>query len=204
MLPPSRAPTGTACSTNPVFSSEPPEDPGGQLPDAERIRFAEIYAEMRSPLLRQVRRVLPPHDAEEVVHDTFLQLWQHPQRFDPSRGSLRTYLHMVARSKAVDLLRARGAGQRRDAVWDRTNHDDQTTFDIDGQREEVRDALAALPAKQCVPIVVAFFTAATYAEVATRLGVPEGTLKFRIRSGLAQLRTTLSAGPEIDVEVDEA
>jgi RNA polymerase sigma-70 factor (ECF subfamily) len=167
-----------------------PHDP----PDGPRAAaFTRSYQEHRPAMVRMVIGLMPRDDAEHVVHDVFLDHWVHPHRYDPARGSLRTYLMVRTRSRAVDIARSNERRRRRE-VPDRALGL-RVEVDHNGSREELRDALAALPAEEREPIVRAFYTDATYAQVADDLGLPEGTVKTRIRRGLVRLRGHLSEAP---------
>ena len=79
--------------------------------------FDELYTDLRPTALRIARSVLADEQAaEDVVQEVFLHLWQQPSAYDPSRGSLRTYMGMLTRSRAVDHWRSRSARRRRRAT----------------------------------------------------------------------------------------
>ena len=125
----------------------------------------------------------------------FVRLWNEPDRYDPDRGSLRSFLLAHTHGRAVDLIRAdasRRQREERDArrqaeagydvaheVWDMT------------LASHVREALSLLPDGERSAIELAYFGGHTYREVAVKLGEPEGTIKSRIRSGLKKLRSDL-------------
>jgi RNA polymerase sigma-70 factor, ECF subfamily len=127
--------------------------------------------------------------AEEVAQDTMLALWEKPEAFDPSRGGLRRFLLGIARNKAIDLVR-REASRRRTAA--------AAAFQPDALVSRVEDSIAAKMAacyalrlvnpQQRQAIFLAYFAGLTYREVARQLGVPEGTVKTRIRDGLTRMR----------------
>ena len=119
--------------------------------------------------------------AEEVVQEVFLRLWNDPERYDPSRGTLRSYLLAQTHGRSVDLLRSEGARRAREEREARAT------------AEQVRRAVEKLPAPERQCIALAYFGGHTYREVAARLDEPEGTVKSRIRSGLKRLRHELAA-----------
>ena len=133
--------------------------------------------------------------AQDVTQDVFLRLWNRPERFDADRGSLSSFLQLDAHGRSVDLIRSEEARSKREIANER-----QTSNHQDGPEEEamkmitserVRDALAAIKETERAPIAMAFYLGYSYRKVATVLGVPEGTVKSRIRSGMAKLRDTL-------------
>ena len=133
--------------------------------------------------------------AEEVVQEVFLRLWNDPERFDPERGSLRSFVLTNTHGRAVDLVRSESARRSREA------RDAQRTpepgYDLEREvwdltlAEHVRDAVSDLRDEERAAIELAYFGGHTYREVAGLLDQPEGTVKSRIRSGLGRLRTSL-------------
>jgi RNA polymerase sigma-70 factor (ECF subfamily) len=144
--------------------------------------------------------------AEEVVQETFLKLWRQPQAYQPQRGRLFPWLLGVAHHHAVDLLRRRQLEQRHrvstapnangDALTDMldnlglTSSDEDPQYGVNAieQRVAVCRALARLPREQRVPLELAYYRGLTQLEIATRLELPLGTIKTRMRLGLQQLR----------------
>ncbi|TYK49527.1 sigma-70 family RNA polymerase sigma factor [Actinomadura decatromicini] len=132
--------------------------------------------------------------AEEITQDVFVHLWENPYAFDPGRGTLRTWLAMLAHRRAVDWVR-REERQRRllDAV-ERTEPAvpilDVIIADETGVR--VRHAVAALPQRLREAVELAYYRGRTYRQAAIELGLPEGTVKSRIRSGLRTIADALA------------
>ena len=154
--------------------------------------FTATYVSCHGALVAVVRRLLPLHEAEEVVHEAFTAYFLHPERHDPARGTLLTYLRMLARSKAIDRIRSTDAHRRRDTAW---TVDNGSVLDgrAHDRRDEIIEALRQLSPLQREAIVTAFYGDLTYTEAAAALGVPEGTFKTRVRTALARLRDLVPA-----------
>jgi len=155
--------------------------------------LAEVYRRHGGAVHALACRVLGRGpQADDVAQEVFLELWRRPERFDPGRGTLRTFLLTMAHARAVDLLRSEGARRARE---DRTARQQATAgYDIEHHAwdlavaDQVRSAVAELPEDERRPIELAYFGGHTYREVAAMLGEPEGTVKSRIRAGLRRLR----------------
>lgn len=162
--------------------------------------LAEAYRRHAGAVFGLAKRVLcDGASAEEVVQEVFLRLWNSPERFDPERGSLRSYLLAQTHGRSVDLLRSdrsRRARELRDARSAATAGYDleREVWDL-AVAERLRQAVAVLPADERRAIELAYFEGCTYREVARVLGAPEGTVKSRIRAGLQRMRAALSHAP---------
>ncbi|KAA3641944.1 MAG: RNA polymerase subunit sigma-24 [Armatimonadetes bacterium] len=137
-----------------------------------------------------------PHLASDVTQEVFVRLWQRGERFDANRGSLRSYLQIDGHGRAIDLLRSR----RSSASRERLDYQKMSSTHTAGTEElaltsitsdRVRDAMLNLPNDQRTPIAMAFFDGNSYRDVANVLGLPEGTIKSRIRLGMKRLQLTL-------------
>jgi RNA polymerase sigma-70 factor (ECF subfamily) len=162
--------------------------------------LAEIYRRYGGAVGGLARRVIrDDHRAEEVCQTVFTDLWSHPERFDPSRGSLRSWLLTHAHGRSVDLVRSEEARRRRDERDAREAPPSWLECDVEGTvaglavADEVRQALDNLPPEERDPIVLAYFGGQSYRQAAAQLGQPEGTVKSRIRAGLGKLRRALEA-----------
>jgi RNA polymerase sigma-70 factor (ECF subfamily) len=159
--------------------------------------LAEAYRRHGGAVLALARRVLGSADlAEEVTQEVFVDLWDSPERFDPGRGALRTFLMTKAHGRAVDIVRSESARRQRE---ERTVRETAVSgYDIEHQAwdlaiaEQVKAAVTSLPVEERTAIEMAYFDGHTYREVASILGQPEGTVKSRIRSGLRRLRSALA------------
>ena len=134
--------------------------------------------------------------AQDVAQDVFVELWSHPDRFDPAAGSLRTYLVVAARHRAVDLVRselrriARQLRHSRLAAQPRPETPGEQVVAAE-MASLVRAAVQLLPAGQRQVVELAYFQGLTYREVALAAGIPEGTAKSRLRLALAKLESVL-------------
>ncbi len=133
--------------------------------------------------------------AEEVTQEVFLRLWKHPERFDPSRGSLRTWLLSQTHGRSIDLIRSessRRIREERDHLLDLDTTPTIEEIALESERSrEVRKAMQKLDPSERAAIEAAYFGGHSYRKVAELLGDPEGTVKSRIRSGMRKLAEAL-------------
>lgn len=167
---------------------------------AERLRsgddsaLAEIFDRHGAFVLGQARRITGnPSMAEDVVQEVFTALWCRPDRYDPDRGSLRTFLGVLAHRRAVDAVRSSARRQAREDLFEVTGVPTEwrDLADSAAVAETVRVAIERLPEDQRRAIELAFWQGMTHPEVAAALGIPEGTVKSRLRLAQAKLRDWL-------------
>ena len=143
-------------------------------------------------------------DAEEVVIEAFAQVWREAARFEPARGSVAGWLTMIARSRALDVVRARARRERitAAAAADRPGvspgMSDRRPDAVRRARRcraarQVGEALATLSPPQRQAIELAYFEGLSQSEIAARLQEPLGTIKTRVRLGMQKLRESLRA-----------
>jgi RNA polymerase sigma-70 factor (ECF subfamily) len=159
--------------------------------------FASVYAAHRPGVYATALRVLGrPSEAEDVTQEVFVRFWRSPERFDPTRGEIGSYLRLMARSRSLDLLRHEQAdGRAQDrlrAVSPRDElpvHESPTSVaERREQRSVLREALRKLPVEQREALVLAYWGGMSAREVAAAAKVPFGTARSRMRLGLEKLR----------------
>jgi len=159
--------------------------------------FERAYKEHRARAFAAAVGVLrDPAAAEDVVQDVFAQLWRRPRAFDSKRGVLRSYITMMARSRAVDRWRtqnAREAAVERLATTAGEPRHEQSADERAIERESsahVVSILHRLPPPQREAVLLAYGKELTAREIADVIGVPLGTAKSRVRLGLEKMRET--------------
>lgn len=179
-----------------VHDSPAPPTPDALLEAVARgdeQAFATIYDQFSASVHGIARRVVrDPVRAEEVAQEVFLQVWQTAGRFDPNRGSARTWVMTLAHRRSVDVVRRDQSTSDRENRYDWTGGPEFDVVDeeVSGrlEAEQVRRCLAALTELQKQAVTLAYYGGYTYAEVATMLGAPLPTTKTRMRDGLIRLR----------------
>ena len=161
------------------------------------VALAEAYRRHGGAVFGLAKRVLQnATEAEDVTQEVFLRLWNQPDRFDPDRGSLRSFLLAQAHGRAVDAVRSsssRRLRESRDAMRTATAAYDMQheVWDL-AVADQVAHAMGELPEEERRAIELAYFDGRTYREVAQLLDQPEGTVKSRIRNGMRRMRAVLS------------
>ena len=161
------------------------------------VALAEAYRRHGGAVFGLAKRVLhSAPEAEDVTQEVFLRLWNQPDRFDPARGSLRSYLLAQTHGRAVDAVRSSASRRLREAKdamrRARTAYDMQhEAWDL-ALADQVTVAMGELPDEERRAIELAYFDGRTYREVARLLDQPEGTIKSRIRNGMRRMRAALS------------
>jgi RNA polymerase sigma-70 factor (ECF subfamily) len=150
-----------------------------------------------------VRIVGSPETAEEVVQEAFLSVWNGAGTYEAGRGALRSWLLSIAHHRAVDATRRRAARAQTVPLEEPGQFvgEQDVWSDVSRTltREQVRAALASLPAEQRESIELAYFGGLAYPEIAQRLNLPLGTVKSRLRLGLQKLRSVLE-GSELELD----
>ncbi|TMF12600.1 MAG: sigma-70 family RNA polymerase sigma factor [Chloroflexi bacterium] len=135
--------------------------------------------------------------AEDAVQEAFLAVWRNASGFDTSRGSLRNWLLSIVRNRAIDRLRG-NVRIHREVQLESAEHapevpDAWQAVAVDLERKQIRDGFAELPDAQRRTLELAYFGGYTHVEIASRMQVPLGTVKGRMRIGLEKMRSFLVA-----------
>lgn len=181
-----------------------------RVTDGDQAALAALYDRYGRPAWSLARRICRDDTlAEDVVQEVFLAFWRDPRRFDPTRGGFGTWLLTLVHHKSVDAVRKESA-IRRHTVPAAEDGEEWSTPPGPGADQaalgavvagQVRDALGQLPAEQRQALALAYFAGFTQREVAALTGVPLGTVKSRMFSGVQRLRSAL--GPLVgDAVID--
>ncbi len=171
----------------------------------DRGALGDLYDRFSGPLLGAAVRIVRDHsEAQDVVHDAFVAMWEKAATFDLTRGNAFAWAVTLVRNRAIDRVRMR---KRRsellgdaapsdlgyaDSAGESSGSDSATIGD---EARAVRAAVATLPLEQQRAVELAFFGGFTQEEIARKLSAPLGTVKARIRRGLLKLRDSLAARP---------
>jgi RNA polymerase sigma-70 factor (ECF subfamily) len=171
--------------------------------DGDQQAIAALYDRYGGVLYAVAYRVARQRaDAEDAVVEAFTQAWRDASRFEASRGSVAGWLTMIARSRALDIVRAR---TRRDRITASASSrepeaslamgsspaDPAASYDTTERKRQVQAALETLSPPQRQAIELAFFEGLSQSEIAQRLEEPLGTIKTRVRLGMQKLRESL-------------
>jgi len=203
------APAPPRVRMSPPAQTQPPDE--RQQVDARLMRrvaqgdkaaFAELYDRFSRPLYATALRIVSDAtEAQDIVHDAFLTVWEKAAVFESDRGTAFGWAVTLVRNRAIDRVRTRrrrsellASSQPADLGYQEDSAgpaaDDSAT--LGDQARAVRAAVATLPHEQQRALELAFFSGLTQQEIAEKLAEPLGTVKARIRRGLLKLRESLA------------
>lgn len=164
----------------------------------DETALADLYDQLAPAVYGLAKRVIrDPSRAEEITQDVFLSVWRFATRFDPVKGSARTWVLTLTHRRAVDIVRSDAAASRREqrvAATQDTPYDtvlEEASNRLQG--EQVRECLDTLTDLQRESVLLAYYGGFTYPEVSALLDVKLPTVKTRMRDGLIRLRDCLGA-----------
>jgi RNA polymerase sigma-70 factor (ECF subfamily) len=165
----------------------------------DRAAFADFYDRHSTLMFSVACKILnDPNEAQDVLQETFLQIWEKAERFDPKLGKASSWAATLTRNKAIDRIRA---SVRRSRLADEAGAESAIVAEVGDTANEalhghdkaklIQSAITGLPAEQRRAIELAYFSGLTQHEISEQLKEPLGTIKARIRRGLLKLRDQL-------------
>ena len=173
-----------------------------QVATGDRTAFATLYDRFSGPLHGAALRIVrDPAEAQDIVHDAFVAIWEKAGSFETTRGSAFAWAITLVRNRAIDRVRMRR--RRAELLAESTASDfgynedaaSLASTEVAAQGDDaraVRAAVATLPEDQKRALELAFFSGLTQEEISRKLSEPLGTIKARIRRGLIKLRDSLA------------
>jgi RNA polymerase sigma-70 factor (ECF subfamily) len=167
--------------------------------NGDQAALARLYDSTNRMVYGLILRIVSnTHTAEEVLLDVYLQIWRKAEAYDAGKGTVLAWLFTIARSRAIDALRSRASresGQQDPldtaaAAVDRSPSPEENSS-ISQRRQFVQECLAELSPDQRQAIELAYFRGLSHSEIAETLKQPLGTVKTRVRLGMARLRESL-------------
>jgi RNA polymerase sigma-70 factor (ECF subfamily) len=162
--------------------------------------LARLYDRYAPVLLSAGQRLLGGRrEAEDLLHDIFVEVWQQAGEYNPERGSVKSWLFLRLRSRGIDRLRlkSRKNVELGEQVMATAVSEPAEDPSLSPDRAQVRRSLEGLPPDQRVAIELAYFGGLSGAQIAAELGVPIGTIKTRLALGMSKLRAVFCENPEV-------
>jgi RNA polymerase sigma-70 factor (ECF subfamily) len=157
------------------------------MASGDRTALASLYERHASLLLGLALKIVRERrEAEDLLHDVFLEAWRQARHFDPKRGRVRTWLAIRMRSRALDLQKSARVSRNAGDAGLEIVPDEGEVKSPDHAR--VREALAGLGDDQRRVVELAYFEGLSCSEIAERIAIPIGTVKSRLAAGLGKLR----------------
>jgi RNA polymerase sigma-70 factor, ECF subfamily len=163
----------------------------------DQAAYGDLFDRFSGQVYGVIKRVVrDPSQSEEVAQEVLVEVWRTAVRFDPDRGSARTWILTMAHRRAIDRVRSEQASRdRTDRIGqrDQSRAFDEVSEEVERrfEHQQVRDSLTALTELQREAVELAYYGGYTYREVAELLDTPLGTIKTRMRDGLIRLRDAM-------------
>jgi RNA polymerase sigma-70 factor (ECF subfamily) len=172
----------------------------GRIADGGPEALKSLYERVSSRAMAMAFRLLRDRfEAEDVVQETFVEVWKRAGQYEASRGGADAWVVAIARNRAIDRLRAQGSSARTARrAFAESEGVGPVPAEVPGERrrERVIGALSALPAEQRRVIELAYFDGLTQTEIASHTNEPLGTVKTRVRLAMAKLADLLAEEAE--------
>jgi RNA polymerase sigma-70 factor (ECF subfamily) len=188
-----------------VPSPPPALDGLAALEDIEIVRamargdgsaLARLYDRYAGTMLALAQRIVGRGaEAEDVIHDVFLEAWRHSADYDAARGSVKSWLLLRTRSRSLDVQKSARVSKKAsglDDAWLAELSDPSHDTAAGADQGRIRQVLVALSPEQREVLLLGYFEGLSSSEIAERIGVPLGTVKSRVAAALAALRAALS------------
>ena len=191
--PPTRSLNSDSEAVSPLSASTPDDFALlSRVRSGDQGAMAALFDRYSGVLYSVALRVLKdPGQAEDIMQDIFIQVWRKPDSFASGRGSLGGWLAVVARNRAIDLLRKRRPSDSVEDVVLASKTDTASEAERNVLMEKVRVVMAELPPDQKTSVELAYFDGMSHTEIAEKTGEPLGTVKTRIRLAMMTLRKAL-------------
>lgn len=165
------------------------------LCDGDHEALGRLYDRHAPVMLTVAERILGTRrEAEDLLHDVFVEIWQKAGDYDPARGKVSTWMRLRMRSRALDRIRSAARREKATEITDRLMGTVSPPKEQVGDRSTLHAALEGLPEEQSAVIMLSYFAGMSASEIASTIGVPVGTVKSRTAAAMQKLRQAL--GPE--------
>ena len=158
--------------------------------------LAQLYDRHGAIMLGLARRIVGGKpEAEDIVHDVFVEAWRRAADYDENRGSVKAWLLLRTRSRAIDFRKSAGVARTvtaGDGAWLTQLADPRTDDSEAPDRARLRRVLTSLNAEQREVLLLGYFEGLSSSEIATKVGIPIGTVKSRVAAALSALRAALA------------
>ena len=174
-----------------------------QVQNGDKLALKKLYDRFSNILLGMIYKILRDREeSEDLLQEIFVKIWNKADQYDPSRGSAYSFIATLARNRAIDRTRSRAFKNRRKD--DYVINDDEYSFNLstDNPNPEekielneravgVRKALAKLNENERQVLYISYFDGLSQSEIAEKIDIPLGTVKYRMRQGMIKLRDML-------------